>query len=142
MGCAIPVTTGCKRWQGIVRQAHVAAENISEWERKIRSLPPWVCRLNSGVPRSLGLSGVLPLSRFSHGIGVRYRLGILRAHDLWAVRGAHLARAVRHVVYFMRWRDAHRAHRAGLKDESGRIRAPNARMRLLPKDRATPCLQW
>jgi len=29
----------------------------------------------------------LPLSRFSHGIGVRYRPGVLRANDLWAVRG-------------------------------------------------------
>ena len=114
----------------------------------------------------------LPLSRFSHGIGVRYGRGVLRAHDLRAVRGArddedperfssvllpshlrlggrhrsyhlaHLATGPRHVVYFMRRRDAHRAHRAGLKDEGGRIRAPNARMRPLPKNGATPRLQW
>ena len=98
---------------------------------------------------------------------MRYRRGVLRAHDLRGVRGAsddedperfssvllpshvrlggrprschlaHLARGVRHVVYFMRRRDAHRADRAGLKDESGRIRAPNARMRPLPKNGTT-----
>ena len=55
---------------------------------------------------------------------------------------AHLATGARHVVYFMWRRDAHRTDRAGLKDESGRIRAPNARMRPLPKNGATPRLQW
>jgi hypothetical protein len=111
------------------------------------------------------------LSRFSHGIGVRYRRGVLRAHDLWAVRGLVMTRILndfllfsclvmfvwgvllaavtcsssdgcRYALYFMRRRDAHRADRAGLSRESGRIRAPNVRMRPLPKDRATARFQW
>ena len=45
----------------------------------------WLCFIFC-IPLSKWVAH-LTLSRFSHGIGVRYRPGVLRANDLWAVRG-------------------------------------------------------